>query len=85
MALSRAGSVARGYESSSRDPFYSQINRVSVGGMRAQPSFLSPNNSILETVSQNSFVSPPQSKYAVREQRPQNGSTKFRSLEVNMN
>ena len=79
----RAGSVARGFESSSsRDPFYSQINRVAVGGagMRAQASFLSPNNSILESVSQNSFISPPQSKYAVRETKASNG--KFRSLEV---
>ena len=80
----RAGSVARGFESSSRDPFYSQINRVAVGGagMRAQASFLSPNNSILESVSQNSFISPPQSKYAVRETKAQNG--KFRSLEVSI-
>jgi len=81
----RAGSVARGYESASRDPFYSQINRQAVGGMRAQASFLSPNNSILEQVqSQNSFVSPPQSKYAVREPKPQNNG-KFRSLEDECN
>ena len=82
----RAGSVVRGYESSSRDPFYSQINRVAVGGsgMRAQASFLSPTNSILDSVSQNSYISPPQSKYAVRESKPQNGNgnAKFRSLEV---
>ena len=80
----RAGSVARGFEPvSSRDAFYSQINRVAVGGsgVRAQARFLSPNSSILESVSQNnSFISPPQSKYAVRESKPQNG--KFRSLEV---
>ena len=84
----RAGSVVRGYESTSRDPFYSQINRVAVGGsgVRAQASFLSPTNSILDSVSQNSYISPPQSKYAVRETKPQNGNgAKFRSLEVGLN
>ena len=57
---------------------------VSGSGMRAQASFLSPTSSILESVSgNNSYVSPPQSQFAMREGKPQNGSSaKFRSLEV---
>ena len=67
----------------SRDPFYSQITVPRSGVKAGASSFLSPGPSSLLSPD-HSFVSPPQSKYAVRESRPQqqNGTAKFRSLEV---
>ena len=67
----------------SRDPFYSQITVPRSGVKAGASSFLSPGPASLLSPD-HSFVSPPQSKYAVRESRPQqqNGTAKFRSLEV---
>ena len=69
--------------SMSRDPFYSQITVPRSGVQKGASSFLSPGPASLLSPD-HSFVSPPQSKYAVRETRPQqqNGTAKFRSLEV---
>ena len=69
--------------SMSRDPFYSQITVPRSGVQKGASSFLSPGPASLLSPD-HSFVSPPQSKYAVRESRPQqqNGTAKFRSLEV---
>jgi len=82
----RAGSVSRGFESSSRDPFYSQINKASFSSpYRPTNHALSPlrENRILSPTQSDSFTTPPQSKYAIKETRA--SQKKFVSLEDECN
>eukprot|EP00092_Neocalanus_flemingeri_P051581 GFUD01060062.1.p1 GENE.GFUD01060062.1~~GFUD01060062.1.p1 ORF type:complete len:1100 (-),score=343.06 GFUD01060062.1:284-3319(-) len=91
-AFMRAGSVSRGFESSSsRDPYYSQLNKASfttpyrptthaLSPLR-ENRVLSPNHSILDN--SGSFTTPPQSKFAIKETKVSNA--KFRSLEDECN
>merc|ERR1711872_399415 len=82
----RAGSVSRGFEASSRDPFYSQLNKSTFSSpYRPTNHALSPlrENRILSPTQSDSFTTPPQSKYAIKETRaPQK---KFVSLEDECN
>jgi len=86
----RAGSVARGFESSSRDPFYSQLNKATftspyrptnhaLSPLR-ENRILSPTGSIPDS---GSYTTPPQSKFAIKETKAANA--KFRSLEDECN
>jgi len=83
----RAGSVSRGFEASSRDPFYSQLNKSTFSSpYRPTNHALSPlrENRILSPTQSDSFTTPPQSKYAIKETaRPNKG--KFISLEDECN
>ena len=66
-------------QTSSRDPFYSQITRPPTVTRQPQ-SLLSPHSSVMETIAQSNLLSPSQSKNVLRENK--NGNSKFRSLEV---
>merc|ERR1711892_623659 len=69
-SFTRAGSVSRGFESSSRDPFYSQLNKSTFSSpYRPTNHALSPlrENRILSPTQSDSFTTPPQSKYAIKE------------------
>merc|ERR1712128_54446 len=86
-SFTRAGSVSRGFESSSRDPFYSQLNKSTFSSPYRPTNhalsplrenrILSPTHSILEN--SGSYTTPPQSKFAIKETKAANA--KFRSLE----
>eukprot|EP00091_Calanus_sinicus_P001213 TRINITY_DN1118_c0_g1_i1.p1 TRINITY_DN1118_c0_g1~~TRINITY_DN1118_c0_g1_i1.p1 ORF type:complete len:370 (-),score=94.07 TRINITY_DN1118_c0_g1_i1:470-1579(-) len=82
----RAGSVSRGFESSSRDPFYSQLNKATfTAPYRPTNHALSPlrENRILSPTQSDSFTTPPQSKYAIKETKA--SKAKFISLEDECN
>lgn len=82
----RAGSVSRGFESSSRDPFYSQLNKATfTAPYRPTNHALSPlrENRILSPTQSDSFTTPPQSKYAIKETKA--AKAKFISLEDECN
>merc|ERR1712025_702618 len=83
----RAGSVSRGFESFSRDPFYSQLNKSTFSSpYRPTNHALSPlrENRILSPTQSDSFTTPPQSKYAIKE-TPRANKGKFISLEDECN
>merc|ERR1711872_885140 len=83
----RAGSVSRGFEASSRDPFYSQLNKSTFSSpYRPTNHALSPlrENRILSPTQSDSFTTPPQSKYAIKE-TPRANKGKFISLEDECN
>merc|ERR1712142_822681 len=83
----RAGSVSRGFEASSRDPFYSQLNKSTFSSpYRPTNHALSPlrENRNLSPTQSDSFMTPPQSKYAIKE-TPRANKGKFISLEDECN
>merc|ERR1711892_1066212 len=86
-SFTRAGSVSRGFESSSRDPFYSQLNKSTFSSpYRPTNHALSPlrENRILSPTQSDSFTTPPQSKYAIKE-AAKPAKAKFISLEDECN
>merc|ERR1711892_660940 len=86
-SFTRAGSVSRGFESSSRDPFYSQLNKSTFSSSyRPTNHALSPlrENRILSPTQSDSFTTPPQSKYAIKE-AAKPAKAKFISLEDECN
>merc|ERR1712123_530353 len=86
-SFTRAGSVSRGFESSSRDPFYSQLNKSTFSSLyRPTNHALSPlrENRILSPTQSDSFTTPPQSKYAIKE-AAKPAKAKFISLEDECN